>query len=155
MISDSSPLIFLSKIGEINLLEKIFKKIIITENVKDEVLYNKKEGYEIIQNAIDKKILVIKNPSKILDFGLGKGENSSINLAIELKDSLIIDDLIGIKVASSFSIETIRTTTLLFQALEKKIYSKKEVMNLIDQLIKNNYYIKPEYYIDIFKKLSS
>ncbi len=154
MISDASPLIFLSKIGRVDLLKLLFKIIIITSEVRDEVLNEEKQEFNILKNAIEKGWIKIKDPKKNLDLGLGKGENSSINLAIELKDSLITDDLSAVKSAKALGINVLRTTTLIFLALNKKIISKKGALNLFNQIIDKGYYISPQIYKEIVKELN-
>ena len=44
MISNSTPLILLSKINQLTILKKVFNKITIPEGVKDEVLIENKRG---------------------------------------------------------------------------------------------------------------
>ena len=80
MISNSSPLIFLSKIGELDILRKLFVKIKIPSSVKEEVLIEDKIGGEFIKEAIEEGWIKIEDPKKTLELSLGKGENSVISL---------------------------------------------------------------------------
>ncbi len=154
MISNSSPLIFLSKIGKLELLKELFEKISISMAVKEEVLVEGKEGFSIISDAIDREWILIKNPKKELVLELGKGENSVINLAVEMKEPLIIDDSLAIKIARSFNLKTLRTTSIVLLALKKKILTKKEAINCINRLIEEGYYISPRYYSMLIEKLN-
>jgi predicted nucleic acid-binding protein len=83
IVSDTSCLILLSKIGELELLEKVFGEVTITEIVKSE-----------FKDPLPKWI-TITNPSsnlhKGLEYILDPGEASSIGLAVELKDCLLIN----------------------------------------------------------------
>lgn len=153
MISNASPLIFLSKINQISLLKKLFYSILITKEVKDEIFVESKPGTIDIANAIKQgwiKVVAVKNEP----IGIKGGESSVINLARERKDKLIIDDSIAIKVAKAFDIETIRTPTVIFMAVEKNIVSKKQAITFINKLIDIGYYISPRYYSAILTKLS-
>lgn len=154
MISNSSPLIFLSKIGKLDMLEKLFGKIIIAEGVKNEVIIEGKSEVSVIKQAINDGWIKIQNPKKEISFGLGAGETSVINLAMEIKQPLIIDDALAVKVAKSFNIETMRTTSIIFLALSKNILSKKEAINSIKMLIQAGYYISPRYYSLLIEKLN-
>jgi len=154
MISNATPLICLAKINKLVLLKKLFRSIIIPESVKDEILIDDKPGYFAINEAIKEKWIKIVNPKNDPDLGLGKGENSAINLAKERKDKLIIDDAFAIKVAKAFNIDVIRTTTIIFKAIEKDIISKKQAISLINKLIEIGYYISPRYYSIILEKVS-
>jgi len=85
MISNSSPLICLSKINQLNLLQKLYFKIIIPEAVKNEVLIKGKSGFLQITEGIESGWIRIKNPTAVLKIELGKGETEAISLAKEKK----------------------------------------------------------------------
>ena len=101
MICNATPIILLAKLNKLELLKKLFNKIIIPEAVKKEVVIHGKPGYEIISKAIDNEWIKIENPKNNLDLGIGKGENAAINLAKEKNDKLIIDDAFAIKIIKS------------------------------------------------------
>lgn len=93
IISDTSCLILLDKIGELNLLKKLFGEIITTQSVADEFGKNL-PSWISIQNPTD---LVSQ---LVLEINLDKGEASAIVLALELENCLlIIDELKGRKLA--------------------------------------------------------
>jgi len=79
----------------------------------------------------------MKNKSQYLELSknLGKGEASSITLALELSDSLlIVDERKGRKVAEEMEIEIIGSLGVLMKAKEiRAIPSVKEMLNLIDK----------------------
>lgn len=154
MISNSSPLIFLSKIGKLILLKKLFNSIKIPESVKNEIIIEGKPDSLAIAESIKEGWIKIQNPKKELSFGVGKGENSAINLAIETKEPLIIDDALAVKIATSFNLEVLRTTSIIFLALKKKLLTKKEAIFLLNQLVKEGYYISPKYYSLLIEKLN-
>ena len=155
MICNATPLICLGKIGKLELLKKLFGSVNITNAVKEEVLIEEKEGFISIANAIREGWIKIIDSKKDSYLGLGKGENSSINLAKEKNDKLIIDDYLAIKVANEFNIETIRTTSLILMAFRKNFMTKKEVISIINKIIENGYYISPKHYAALLSKLSS
>lgn len=146
MISNATPIICLAKINQLELLKKCFGSIMIPNHVKDEVLLKNKPGYFAIKESLENKWFKITALSENPNLGLGKGENAAINLARQRKDKLIIDDGFAIKVARTFDIPVLRTTTVIFTALQKKIISRKEAVELINDLIDIGYYISPKYY---------
>lgn len=97
IVSDTSCLILFYNIDELELLHKIFGRIIITETVA-------KEFKKLIPHWID-----IINPTtnlhiELQDF-LDGGEATSISLATEFKEALlIIDESKGRKVAKELGI---------------------------------------------------
>ncbi len=156
MISNASPIIFLAKTNQLSLLKQLFNKIYIPASVKEEILTEEKAGFMVINSAIKEDwIKVIESKKGIeLGFALGKGEQDAINLAMERKEPLIIDDAVGVKIAKSFNIDIYRTTTLILMAVKKKILTKKEAINLINKLLDVGYYIAPKHYAALIEKLN-
>jgi len=92
LLPDTSCLIFLNKIGEIHLLEKLYSKTIITEEIVEEYIDPLPEWIEI-------KTPDEKRYQKVLEQTVDKGEASLMVLALELKDCVVsIDDLRARKV---------------------------------------------------------
>jgi predicted nucleic acid-binding protein len=156
MISNATPIICLAKINQIELLKKLFSHIMITEQVKEEVLIEGKPGYSIIIDSISRGWIKVLEPKENFEFkGLGKGENSSINLAKEKNDTLIIDDCYAIKIANSLGLSHIRTTTVILLAYKKNIITKKQAILYINNLVEIGYYIAPKFYIKIIEFLNT
>lgn len=110
IISDTSCLILLDKIGEVQLLNKLFGQVIVTDEIKNEFDKELPE-WVIVKNPIN------KNYQKILEASLDKGEASAIALAIEQTNSLlIIDDLKGRKYAEKLGIKITGTLGILVDA---------------------------------------
>ena len=113
IISDTSCLILLEKIGELLLVHELFGDVTITPEVAVEF------GAEIpdwckIQSPENKTY------QKILETSLDKGEASAIALAIEQIDCLlIIDDLKGRKYAEQLGINITGTLGILVDAKQK------------------------------------
>lgn len=153
MISNATPLICLAKINKLSLLKQLFTTITIPSVVKAEVLIQGKPGYFILEEAIKQGWISIAEPQKTFSIGLGKGETAAIFLAKERKEALLIDDAFAIKAAEAFEISTIRTTTLVFLAVQQKIIAKEEAIVILNKLIEEGYYIAPQYYAAILGQL--
>ncbi|GAK52041.1 hypothetical protein U14_03288 [Candidatus Moduliflexus flocculans] len=96
VISNSSPIIALSRIQRLDIFQQLFGKVIIPPIVYQEVAPEHKSGtqYEHIHNAVAEFIEVIE-PQTVYAFtrNLQQGERGVLNLALELNaDMLIIDD---------------------------------------------------------------
>ena len=128
--------------------------VTVPEAVKEELLVEGKAGQTVIAEAINAGWIRIANPKKNTDLGLGKGENSAINLAKETGDKLIIDDAIAIKAAKTLNVEVIRTTTIIVMAVEKRILRRKQAISVIGNLISAGYYISPKYVTAILTRLN-
>jgi len=144
IIADTSCLILYDKINKLEILRDTFVELIVTDEVAEEFggglpswiairqITNQKQYFELVKN-------------------LGKGEASSITLAFEFDDSLlIIDERKGRKVAEEMEIEIIGSLGVLIKAKEKgTIESVKEILNLID---KTNFRISNSIKEQVLKK---
>ncbi|HEX7411229.1 MAG TPA: DUF3368 domain-containing protein, partial [Bacteroidales bacterium] len=102
--------IALGNIGLLGILKGLYKEIIITQEVKDEF------GDDLPDWIIIRKVINITRQAEIA-LRLDRGEASSIALALELKNSiLIIDEIKGRTVAKSYNLEIIGTIGILLLA---------------------------------------
>lgn len=93
IISDTSCFIILSNIGELNLLQKAYEKVVTTIEVATEYGQTLPDWVEI--NAVTDKY-----KQQILEMQIDKGEASAIALALENpKSTVILDDYKARKVA--------------------------------------------------------
>jgi predicted nucleic acid-binding protein len=110
IISDTSCLILLEKIGELHLLKKLFGKICITEEIAKEFNQALPDWFEI-SNPKNKTYQIM------LEATLDKGEASAIAFAIEQEDCLLIlDDLKGRKYAEHLGLKITGTLGVLLDA---------------------------------------
>ncbi|MCW7479427.1 DUF3368 domain-containing protein [Leptospira bandrabouensis] len=133
IISNTSCLILLSKIQQLDLLKSLYNSIIITETVKAEFAEN-------IPNFIK-----IKNPNqefsvKSLEQILDSGEASTIALALESKNSLVIlDDLKARKIAKNLGLKITGTLGILAKA--KKLGIIDDLEKQINELQRKGIWI--------------
>lgn len=126
IISDTSCLIALSRIGRIDILQKVFTVVYTTEIVA-------KEFEETLPDWIS--IRDINNHTRFeqLKLILDAGEASAIALALETDNSiLIIDEKKGRKIASDMNVIIIGTLKVLLIAKNKGVIDS--VKSLIEQL---------------------
>jgi predicted nucleic acid-binding protein len=110
IIADTSCLIVLSTIGELDLLEKVFGTVTITEQVSQE--YKEKLPDWIKIRKAPERLL------KALTATVDVGEASSISLALEVKDDclLLMDDLRARKFAKNLGLKVIGTLGIIAKA---------------------------------------
>lgn len=110
VIADSSCLIALTNIRALWILEKAYEKIYITKIVAEE--------YDLpIPDFIEIKEVVNTNLQRVLISVLDPGEASSIALAMENPNSmLILDDLKGRKEAKKLNLKYTGTLGILVKA---------------------------------------
>ncbi|HEX8277838.1 MAG TPA: DUF3368 domain-containing protein [Segetibacter sp.] len=110
IISDTSCLIALEKINQLNILSQLFSVIWITKEIQIEFGKPLPEGF-IIQKVEDDQ------RKKALEQIVDKGEASAIALALETNNALlIIDEKKGRKLAESLAIKIAGTLRILLLA---------------------------------------
>jgi predicted nucleic acid-binding protein len=137
VVSDSTILIGLAKIGKLDLLKQIFSRVFVPEEVFKEVVERAEEkpGSKIIKKASWIKTKPVKDKTQV-SFLLGsleKGEAEVLVLARELKADLILID--EEKVRKSAVIAGFNVMGLLgLFILAKNLCLIHEVRPLIDEL---------------------
>lgn len=124
LIADSSALIALSIVNELEVLEKLFVQIYIPRAVYNEIIKeNKKESEKLFKYCED-KVVDIHSDSNF-NITLGLGESEAIMLYKEKNaDFLLCDDKKARKFAQSFNIQVIGSLGVLLKAKEKKYIEK-------------------------------
>lgn len=143
VVIDASPLISFAVIDQLELLKKLFPKIIVPQAVQQEIMKsaNKKETAKI-EYFIKDWICHSTEEDKLL-VNLGRGETEAINLTLELRaDLLIIDDKKARNAAESYNIKCIGTLGLL--TLAKKKGFVKELRKYFIQLVERQRYFSTE-----------
>ena len=144
IVSDTSCLILLHKINQLDLLKYLFGSVTITQIVADEfgILL---PDFIIIENPKE------QNYQKILETIIDPGESSSIALALDNDNCLLIlDDLKARKVAKQLKLDFTGTLGLLVVAKEKRLIDSVSVV--IDEIKKTNFRIAEKYFEAIKRK---
>lgn len=95
VVSNTSPIIALSRIQRLDIFEQLFGKIHITPEVLSEALPNAQtDDYKHIQSAVNRFVVVRKVKTDYqFNRKIQDGEKSVLNLALEINaDILIMDD---------------------------------------------------------------
>lgn len=129
IIADTSCLILLDKIGELDLLRLLFQRITVTEEIADEFGEKLPDWFSIrpagkgnFQHALDLDI----------------GEASAISLAFELNSVLLIlDDFKARKVAQKAGLDFTGTLGLFLTAKNKNIIGS--VKPLLEKIQSTNF----------------
>lgn len=110
IISDTSCLIILSKIGELDLLYRVYGQIITTADIADEYGEN-------LPDWITIEAVKDKSRQQILELQIDKGESSAIALALEIPDSvLILDDYKARRIAKQLGLSHTGTIGIIIKA---------------------------------------
>lgn len=124
VVSDTSPIIALSSIGYIDLLNQLYDTITIPNAVFHEITKQNLPGCNEVNSLNWFKRTSIKDNLKAvsLEMELDIGETEAIILALELKAGLLlIDERKGKLIADKFSIKNIGVLGILIEAKYKKL----------------------------------
>lgn len=139
IVSNSSPLIALERIGKQDLLEQVFGSIIIPVAVEKEVFLINPPSW-IITQAITQPL-----SSLMLSPTLGAGESETICLAVELKARVVLlDDRPARRTAQALGLNVIGTLGVLLNA--KRQNHIPEIRSLLDALQEQDFRIAPKIY---------
>ena len=166
VVCDSGPLIYLSRVGQIQLLRKLFACVLIHPSAYRETVQEakalRKPGVSIIEKAINDGWIQVTdtNPSE-MDLVKKLAENESIEvedaelifLAEKHSTSLVTNDKWLIKIAASFGINAFWTTTLILSAIKKKIISKNQGRKILRRLVLSGLHLRTDVYEAILTAL--
>ena len=142
VIADSSPLIYLSRVGALHLLPALFDEVVVPAAVWDEAVERRPSapGSDALHQA--PWLRVVDDPSLELGLGLDPGETAAILLAESLRaDLLLIDERVGRKVAQARGLTVRGTLGVLVQAREHGLLPA--LQPVLDTLVAEGFRIAP------------
>ena len=157
MIINASPLILFGKINRLDILKDIYKTIEITGSVYDEVVVkgiekNYVDAYIIKDSVEDNSIKILTLNDKSIEiakklqviYSIDIGESDTIALAFQLgRKEIIIDEISARESAKSLGIKPIGSLRVLLIAYKNDLISRKEVDELLTQMINSKYRLSP------------
>ena len=153
VVSNTSPLIFLSNVDSLNLLSSCFGTVYIPEEVKAEFGNN-----ELPNSVRIKQISPEGNSIVNSQYGtLHRGELEAIQLAHEIgADLILLDDLLARKKAKIEKINVMGTLGIFLTASYNGYISPKEAVHKINSLInKHDMFVAPDLLSSIKKELEN
>ena len=155
VVSNSSIIIALARICRLDLMEKLFGKVIVPEAVWKEVTVEGKSGREKILKAgfIYVKKVRSRSLAAFLEEFVDSGEAEAIVLALELDaDLLLVDDRDARNLAKRLGLQVMGILGVL--ALAKYKGFIQEVKPIIDRLVENGFWISRKLLEEFLRELS-
>lgn len=156
---DASSLIFLVKINKLDLVLKEYGKLYTSSEVLSEVISGLELGYKdaikIKKQFESKKIIEMKSENLRFDpkLGLHIGEHSPITSAKKNNiKHIIIDDYVGLKIAKYYGLKPLSLPFLFLSLLKKNKLNFREFIGILDNLLKEGYYLSTYLYEKIIRK---
>ncbi len=167
LIFNSTPLIYLTKIGLSSILETLKEEKQTTPMVKREVVdEGKRKGVPdalILEGLFQNMVFKVSKPqnTKILtNFmetkGLHLTDAEVLALTSELNGIAVIDDEVARKVAKIYGIAYIGTPSILIKAILQRLITKERAKQAINEMISAGWRCSIETYskiIDVIEKL--
>ena len=145
-VSNSSPLIFLAKINQLNLLFALFDKIFIPQAVFQEVVVTGKrngqlDAFLVEEQIIEGKIEIREYDTTKVKFphlknhALHPGELEAIHLALSLsEDVILLDDEEARVFARTLGLQVKGTLGLLIDFKKSALIDQKKSLEMLQQL---------------------
>ena len=164
IVSNASPVIYLSKLTKLNFLKQKFDKVLIPKKAYEEIALGRnsfpevnkieeaiKEGWMSVIEVNDKE----KDKIKTAFQNLSGGELESIALSKYKNLPLLLDDSEARRIAETLQINVHGTLFVILKAFENKLIDKEEAIKLIDKLIGEGFRISVELYSQLINELKS
>jgi predicted nucleic acid-binding protein len=160
VICNSSPIINLSKIKRLNLLEKLYQRVTIPNAVFEELVIKgrDKENLDDIKLLIENNVIMVEKASntgliKALKKDLDDGEAEVIALAVETQAHLVVlDEKDARDAAEIYDLNKIGFLGILIKAREKGLI--ESVRYFLDMAIEQGFWIDHDLYRQIIEDLN-
>jgi len=154
IVSNATPLIYLAKVGKLELLRKVFGDVLIPEEVKVEVVEKGKELGERDAYTIEKAITegwlkVLATQSIDIPIQLDPGEIAVLSLAkkLELKE-VLVDEASARMAARLLDLKPRGTLFVLLKALSMKEIDIDDFHEILNLMIRQGFRLKEEVYLE-------
>lgn len=160
-VSNAGPLIHLARISGLELLEKIFRKVLVVDEVYLEAVMKGKEAGAtdalLIERAAKEGWLGVKKvqlSDEVMELaeraGIEVAEACSIQLAYGKKLPILLDDAAARTFARGLGLEVMGSIGVLLRALKMGLVSKSEALGKLDELSRVMW-LSPEAYEEAVK----
>lgn len=152
---NTSPLILLGKIGQLDLLWQLYDEVIIPTAVLDEIAAKPGKEAKRIRALIRSRRFRLgratKRALKGVPGDLGAGEREALALAVERRaDLVVLDDQQGRRVARERGLAVTGTIGILLEARERGLISS--LRGELDRLIEAGLWINEVFYHRILQE---
>src|SRR5882724_11522876 len=154
VIADTTPINYLILIEEIDVLPKLYGRVVIPRAVSEELMHSRAplKVQEWMKQPPD--WLEVLSPTVIIDAKLARldaGERDAIALAEELSaDQLIVDEVLGRREAERRSLPVIGTVGVLREAAEMGLL---DLRSAFESLRQTSFHVSPAILASLLKNL--
>jgi predicted nucleic acid-binding protein len=152
IVADTSPINYLILIQEVDILPKMYGRVVIPQTVREELV--RASAPQLVRSLINQLPiwLEVRSPLAVPDSSLAKldaGERDAITLAMELHpDRLIVDEREERREAERRGIPVIGTLGALREAATLKLL---DIRVAVERLQTTSFYVAPEVLASLLK----
>ena len=154
IVSDATPILHLARAGLLDLLPKLYTRVVVPPSVWEESLGRGEPRPEthLLQEAsetwIDVKPLSARDRTKSVAFRrgapVGRGEADALALAEALKTAVLMDDRVAVDLARMRGIETRWTTSVVLEAHRRGILDRTAARRAVEDLVGSGLWIRQD-----------
>lgn len=145
-ISNTSPLLYIHRIGAIDWLPKIFSEFWIPSAVSEELIEGRRKGYDVPSPSDIVWLKVVNprsTPSEWLSLDLGAGELAAMALALENPSRVVLlDDMLARRTAQAAGLTVWGTLRILLEAKQQRLTDRVEPH--LDRLVDSGMWLSDE-----------
>jgi predicted nucleic acid-binding protein len=145
-ISNTSPLIYLYRIGVVEWLPRLFQECWIPSAVFDELKKGRRKGFDVPKLSDYmwvKRVDPRSMPSEWLALDLGAGELAAMALAMENPGRVVLlDDMLARRTAKAAGLSVWGTLKILLEAKSQGV--TQQIAPLVDRLLDTGMWISAE-----------
>ncbi|MDS3860139.1 DUF3368 domain-containing protein [Thermosynechococcaceae cyanobacterium BACA0444] len=156
IVSNTSPISNLAKVGKLSLIQEIYGSILISTAVYEELL-DERAGEKIVtavQSASFLEVCSVQNQKLVAELRtyINIGEVEAIALAVEVKaNRLLINERLGRQAAKDFELKITGVLGILLLAKRQNLI--RAVKPIVDELKSEaNFRINSQLYIDVLNE---
>ncbi len=162
LIFDATPLIYLTRVGLVNLIEgirahkfaarSVFKEVVERGKLKglaDALALSRlfEAGVIDIADPLDAKYLQALRRVR----GLEEPDAETLAIAKERNYTAVLDDLLARKVAKTYGIDFVGTPHILILGIRNHLLGKEDALKAVDEMVDAGWRCGPELYREIIR----
>lgn len=150
IVSDSTTLIILFDLKRIDLLENLFKRVLIPHRVYEEVSLKRSVRLPDFMEVV---IVQESDTLDTLQLLLDEGESEAIALAKLMNLPIIIDEKKGRKIAKNLDLKVIGLLGVIYLNVKKGFMSFEDAEAFLQKAVNHGYRIKAKLVDDLLASL--
>jgi len=159
IVSNATPLIYLAKADQLNLLQNIVKQVFIPEAVHREVVIEgrrlgEKDAFRV-EKAIKQGWMIVQGIKSIypVEIIIHPGEAEVISLAKEKGiEEVLIDDAKARAASEMAGLKPIGTLWLILKAVKDHLLTFDHFLSTLEDIVQAGFYLKEEVYLKVVRQ---